>query len=118
MNKGKKFFLDFYIKVVKNLFNEKKYNEVYVNGLGACLDLAIEVCYYLKLNISNVEINNISSSSILVKDKKTFSSEKKSNTSLTNNTEQLEVDTEVICKECERYVNLITIKLVKINKEE
>ena len=54
----------FYYKRVQELINDKNYKEVYINGIGACVNEAIKICLYIidlipQLKISLIKTNTI-----------------------------------------------------------
>ena len=54
----------FYYKRVKELINEKKYKEIYICGIGACVNEAIKISLFITELIPNLKIDEIKTSTV------------------------------------------------------
>ena len=54
----------FYYKRVQELINEKKYKEVYICGIGACVNEAIKISQFIIDLIPQLKISNINTDTI------------------------------------------------------
>jgi hypothetical protein len=54
----------FYYKRVKELINEKKYKEIYICGIGACVNEAIKISLFITELIPNLKIEEIKTSTV------------------------------------------------------
>ena len=54
----------FYYKRVKELINEKKYKEIYLCGIGACVNEAIKISLFITELIPNLKIDEIKTSTV------------------------------------------------------
>ena len=54
----------FYYKRVKELINEKKYKEIYICGIGACVNEAIKISLFITELIPNLKIDEIKASTV------------------------------------------------------
>jgi DNA-binding protein len=88
----------FYFKRVKKLFNDLKYNEIFICGLGACVNEAIRIAVFVKEAMPNIKIEDINTETI------------------THFDEYINEETkERIDVKNDRKSNLIKIKLIKKN---
>jgi hypothetical protein len=86
----------FYYKRVKELINDKKYKEIYICGIGACVNEAIKISIFITEAMPNIIIDNINTETI------------------THFDEYLNEETkELIDTKNDRKSNLIKIKLIK-----
>jgi hypothetical protein len=61
---------EFYAKRVKLLFNDEKFENVNIYGLGACVHEALLTSVYIVKSYSNIEIKEITSDTVDIEDKK------------------------------------------------
>ena len=54
----------FYYKRVKELITEKKYKEIYICGIGACVNEAIKISLFITELIPNLKIDEIKTSTV------------------------------------------------------
>ena len=54
----------FYYKRVKELITEKKYKEIYICGIGACVNEAIKISLFITELIPNLKIDEIKPSTV------------------------------------------------------
>ena len=54
----------FYYKRVKELINDKKYKEIYICGIGACVNQAIKISLFVTELIPNLKVTKIETSTI------------------------------------------------------
>ena len=54
----------FYYKRVKELITEKKYKEIYICGIGACVNEAIKISLFITELIPNIKIDEIKTSTV------------------------------------------------------
>ena len=54
----------FYYKRVKELINDKKYKEIYICGIGACVNEAIKISLFITELIPNLKVDEIKTSTI------------------------------------------------------
>ena len=54
----------FYYKRVKELITEKKYKEVYICGIGACVNEAIKISLFITELIPNLKIDEIKTNTV------------------------------------------------------
>ena len=88
----------FYYKRVKELINEKKYKEIYICGIGACVNEAIKISLFITELIPNLKIDEIKTSTVNHFD------------------EYIEINTKKrIGTTNDRKSNLISIKLINTN---
>ena len=86
----------FYFKRASKLFNDLKYNEIFICGLGSCVNEAIKISIFITEAMPNIIIDNINTETILHFD------------------EYLNEETkELIDTKNDRKSNLIKIKLIK-----
>ena len=86
----------FYFKRASKLFNDLKYNEIFICGLGSCVNDAIKIAIFINEAMPNIIIDNINTETI------------------THFDEYLNEETkELIDTKNDRKSNLIKIKLIK-----
>ena len=54
----------FYYKRVKELISEKKYKEIYICGIGACVNEAIKISLFITELIPNLKIDEIKTNTV------------------------------------------------------
>ena len=54
----------FYYKRVKELINDKKYKEIYICGIGACVNEAIKISLFITEVIPNLKVDEIKTSTV------------------------------------------------------
>ena len=54
----------FYYKRVKELINDKKYKDIYICGIGACVNEAIKISLFVTELIPNLKVSEIKISTI------------------------------------------------------
>ena len=54
----------FYYKRVKELINDKQYKEIYICGVGACVNQAIKISLFITELIPNLKVKEIKTSTI------------------------------------------------------
>ena len=88
----------FYYKRVKELITEKKYKEIYICGIGACVNEAIKISLFITELIPNLKIDEIKTSTVNHFD------------------EYIDINTKIrIGTTNDRKSNLISIKLINTN---
>ena len=88
----------FYYKRVKELITEKKYKEIYICGIGACVNEAIKISLFITELIPNLKIDEIKTSTVNHFD------------------EYIDINTKkTIGTTNDRKSNLISIKLINTN---
>ena len=54
----------FYYKRVKELINDKKYKEIYICGIGACVNEAIKISLFITELIPDLKVDEIKTSTV------------------------------------------------------
>ena len=54
----------FYYKRVKELINDKKYKEIYICGIGACVNEAIKISLFITEVMPNLKVDEIKTSTV------------------------------------------------------
>ena len=55
---------EFYYKRVKELINDKKYKELYICGIGACVNEAIKISLFITELIPSLQVSEIKTSTV------------------------------------------------------